>query len=62
MIDLLDHVRRNRAFWDQKAEEFVKAGEESWARDRPAWGVWSVPEAEVGMLPNSLGGKDVIEL
>ena len=62
MHDLPDHVRRNRLAWDQKAQEYAPAGVRAWAQDSPTWGIWSVPEAEVGMLPADLAGKDAIEL
>ena len=62
MHDLPDHVRRNRLAWDQKAQEYAPAGAQAWAQDTPTWGIWGVPEAEVGMLPADLTGKDAIEL
>jgi hypothetical protein len=29
MIDLPDHVRRNRAFWDERAKEYAAPAEET---------------------------------
>jgi len=60
--ELPDYVLRNREHWDELAREFVEAGEKSWANETPSWGIWGVPESEVGMLPPDLGGKDAIEL
>lgn len=57
-----DHVKRNRAVWDEWAKNFVAQGEAAWARETPTWGIFGVPEAEVGMLPDDLDGKDAIEL
>jgi SAM-dependent methyltransferase len=62
MTDLPDHVRRNRHHWDQLAMTYVAAGERAWANHAPSWGIWGVPESEVGMFPHDLAGKDVIEL
>jgi len=62
MNRLPEHVRRNRAHWDQLAANYVSAGEHRWAIDVPNWGIWSVPESEVRMFPDNLAGKDVIEL
>ncbi len=62
MSELPEHVRRNRAMWDEWARKDAAAGERSWARDTPVWGIWHVPEPEVRMLPDDLAGKDVIEL
>lgn len=58
---LPEHVRRNRAEWDVWAAEYAAPGERNWAAE-PSWGVWSIPEAEVGMLPADLEGADTIEL
>jgi SAM-dependent methyltransferase len=62
MNDLPEHVRKNRAKWDDLAEEYAAAGERGWVRDTPVWGIWHVPEAELHMLPDDLNGKDAIEL
>lgn len=62
MTELPDHVRRNRAHWDSDYERWVAPGERSWASNDPRWGIWQIPEADVGMLPDDLDGKDAIEL
>jgi 2-polyprenyl-3-methyl-5-hydroxy-6-metoxy-1,4-benzoquinol methylase len=62
MNDLPEHVLKNRAKWDDLAKKDASAGERSWARDAPVWGIWHVPEAELHMLPDDLNGKDAIEL
>jgi SAM-dependent methyltransferase len=60
--DLPEHARRNRAAWDSYAADYVAPGERNWAADEPSWGIWGIPESEVGMLPAELDGKDAIEL
>src|SRR6266576_1460861 len=62
--DLPDHVRRNREAWDEWAVDSVDNGERSWrlAPGAEKWGNWNIPEAEVGLLPADLAGKDTIEL
>lgn len=62
MSELAEHVRRNRALWDDWAQKFIESGERGWAEDTPTWGIWSVPESQVGMFPDDLAGKDAIEL
>src|SRR4029453_1355643 len=62
MTDVPEHVRRNRVLWDEWAQKFAAGGEEAWAQGTPTWGIWSVPESRVKMLPEDLAGKDVIEL
>jgi len=57
-----DHVRLNRAYWDVQAfEYYVEAGRRSWASRGPSWGIWSVPESRLMVLPD-VRGLDVIEL
>ena len=56
-----DYVLPNREAWNQWAGEYFDSGRRDWAAAEPHWGIWSVPEAELGVLPN-VAGKDVIEL
>jgi len=62
MSDFPEHVRRNRELWDDWARTYAAAGEEGWAQETPTWGIWGVPESEVGLLPADLAGVDAIEL
>ena len=57
----VDHVLANRVSWDADADAWVERGRADWARDEPAWGVWHVPESELGLLPD-VRGKDTVEL
>jgi SAM-dependent methyltransferase len=59
---LADHVRLNRAVWDEWAREYAAAGERGWAQEEPDWGIWGVPESQLRVLPDDLAGKDAIEL
>ena len=62
MAELPEHARRNRAHWDEQAPAYAVAGERLWACEEPSWGIWGIPESQVGMLPGELAGRDVIEL
>ena len=62
MSKFSEHVHRNRALWNDWAPKFMASGEVSWARETPKWGIWGIPEAQVGMFPDDLAGKDAIEL
>jgi SAM-dependent methyltransferase len=62
MADLPEHVARNRSYWDERAAEFVPEGRRNWKSEEPIWGLFAVPEAEVGVLPKELEGRDAIEL
>lgn len=59
--ELTEYAVANRAAWDAAAKDYVAPGEESWASDDPTWGIWRIPEREVGILPD-VNGLDVIEL
>jgi SAM-dependent methyltransferase len=56
------HVTRNRARWNELAAEYVEPGRHAWASAEPYWGIWRVPESQVGVLPEDLRGLDVVEL
>ncbi len=62
MAELPEHVARNRAAWNELAAEYEPDGRRNWSQEEPAWGIWSVPESELGVLPAELEGRDAIEL
>jgi SAM-dependent methyltransferase len=57
-----DHVLRNRAAWDRRADEYAGPGVRNWSAAEPSWGIWGITEAEAGVLPAGLEGKDGLEL
>src|SRR2546429_2403804 len=60
--DLPDYVLHNRVHWDKQAQGYVPSGERHWSEATPTWGIWSVAESEIRMIPDDLEGKDAIEL
>lgn len=56
----LDYLRRNQDAWDVMAADYVESGRRNWSSG-PSWGIWKVPEAELGLLANA-AGADVVEL
>jgi len=52
---------RNRAAWDRRAAQYETGGRRAWAAADPFWGIWRVPESELGVLPD-VNGLDVVEL
>jgi len=60
--DLPDYVLQNRSHCDELARSYVPSAERHWAQAEPSWGIWGIPEAEVGMIPADIRGKDAIEL
>ena len=59
--DLPEHVRRNRAAWDEWASAYEEPGRRNWADEEPSWGIWGIPESALHVLPD-VRGLDVIEL
>jgi SAM-dependent methyltransferase len=59
---LPEHVQRNRTTWDEWAGGYAEWAPRAWAQDEPSWGTFSIPDAEIGALPRSVTGMDVIEL
>ncbi len=56
-----DHVTRNRAFLDADAQAYQDRHGDALASIPMAWGVWRVPETEVGAL-GDVRGLDVLEV
>lgn len=59
--ELPEHVLENRRHWDETADAWVASGERAWSR-APSWGVWSVPETELRLLPEDMSGLKAVEL
>jgi SAM-dependent methyltransferase len=57
-----DYVQRNRNYWDRKSAEFAPLLRNAWSHTNPSWGIYSVPEAELKMLPDNLAGMEVVDL
>jgi SAM-dependent methyltransferase len=62
MADRSEHVRRNRALWDDWSAKFAAPGERNWASGEATWGIWDVPESQMRLLPDDLNGRRAIEL
>ncbi|MDP9226739.1 MAG: class I SAM-dependent methyltransferase [Actinomycetota bacterium] len=60
MGDTFDYLARNQAGWTRSAPDYVEQGRKSWAGE-PTWGIWSVPEDDLHLLPE-VQGLDVLEL
>jgi len=57
-------VRRNREYWTRTQPDWIEPGRRAWAKADIDWGIWGVPEAELGALGDLswYRGKDVVEL
>ena len=57
-----DYVAENRALWTQSNAEYTdESARRSWSRDEITWGIFGVPERELGAL-GDFAGLDVVEL
>ncbi|MDQ3777885.1 MAG: class I SAM-dependent methyltransferase [Actinomycetota bacterium] len=62
MTRLSDDALRNRAVWTKANAEYTdrQAGE-AWAADEIAWGMFGVPDREIGVF-GDVAGRDVVDL
>ncbi len=57
-----DYLAANRAAWTQANRDHTDArAHDAWSKAEMDWGVWAVPESELGVLPD-VAGMDVVEL
>ncbi len=57
-----DYVPKNRELWTQSNAEYTDIdASRAWAKDEFTWGMFGVPERELGVL-GDVAGLDVIEL
>jgi SAM-dependent methyltransferase len=62
LAELDDAARRNRDAWTRSNEQYTAAeAPRRWAAEEITWGVFDVPESEVGAL-GELSALDVVEL
>lgn len=57
-----DHVAVNKDYWNASAPDWVAGGEHGWAAPEPTWGIWSLPDKDVPMLPDDMTGMAAVEL
>jgi len=57
-----DHLGANVAHWQARGDSELALARREWAAAEARWGVYGNPESEVGLLPASVEGLDVVEL
>ncbi|HWB22252.1 MAG TPA: methyltransferase domain-containing protein, partial [Gaiellaceae bacterium] len=57
----MSDVARNRAYWDGASEEYQRRHAERITHPDTRWGMWQIPDAELGVL-DDVAGLDVLEL
>lgn len=61
MAETPSYIALNQKQWTEYSADFTKRNRREWASEEPWWGIWSLPERSVGMLPE-LNDRDAIEL
>jgi SAM-dependent methyltransferase len=56
----MSYLEGNRAHWAGRAAFQLETARRNWAKTELDWGLWGVPEAEVGVL-GDVAGLDVLE-
>ncbi len=57
-----DYLAGNKAGWDKQASSYIEPAEAAWLSTQPYWGVWSVPDADLQLLPQDMTSLRCIEL
>jgi SAM-dependent methyltransferase len=60
--ETLNYLANNVAEWTGKAAEQRDLGRRNWSRPEPTWGIFAIPESELGLLPADARGRRAIEL
>jgi len=60
--DVPGYLAGNVAGWQDRAAEFAGPAEAAWASEEPYWGIWELPERDLGLLPDDMSALDAIEL
>ena len=62
MVSWADDAAKNAALWTQTNAEYTNdAARDNWALDEISWGIWSIDESDLNVLPD-VNGLDVVEL
>jgi SAM-dependent methyltransferase len=64
MVDEADgHVPVTRRQWDEHMSAwFERYAHARWATAEPYWGIWSIPQSQLPVLPADLAGTTAVEL
>jgi SAM-dependent methyltransferase len=57
----IDYLAANQAAWEAQADTQIRLARRNW-KATPNWGIFGIPESEVGLLPAELQGRDAVEL
>jgi SAM-dependent methyltransferase len=55
-----DYLRRNRDYWNRQAAWYAARAADAWKQE-PRWGIWGIPERDIGMLRGVGPGIEALE-
>lgn len=58
---MADDARKNRDYWDADSDEYQALHGDQLSTTEAGWGVWQIPESELGIL-GDVEGTDILEL
>jgi SAM-dependent methyltransferase len=58
----MDYLSQNVAVWESHRVREQALAERQWAAAEPNWGIFSIPESVVGLLPEAVDGWDTLEV
>lgn len=61
IVEHAEHVESNRASWDAIADTYQEQHLADLSPERPAWGIWKIPEDELRVL-GDVAGCDVLDI
>ena len=56
------HQRVNRETWTEQVEWYAVAAEKNWQAKEPYWGLWGISDVDYKLMPDSLAGKECLEI
>jgi 2-polyprenyl-3-methyl-5-hydroxy-6-metoxy-1,4-benzoquinol methylase len=57
-----DYIEKNRAAWERWARESVAQGRKAWNDRELCWGLWNMPESDLGLVEGLAPNSDALEL
>jgi SAM-dependent methyltransferase len=56
-----DYLEANQREWTSNAAAYARSGRKLWGQEQPTWGIWGIPESELGLL-RDVEGRRVLEV
>ena len=60
--DSLAYIKANADAWEARRDDQLALARQQWSAAEPAWGIFGVPESDVGLLPSHLDDARTLEL